>query len=126
MVEPSPFTYVSGYANRFQELLRYVRNEKERASQSKTKDDTANNDNEDDGEDTTPRRVDVASAVVEIVTTEVVVPERPREAFGFPIRYTRGFRLPFYNLMSISWDWTLQTVRTVARLKPNLIHASSP
>jgi hypothetical protein len=95
MVEPSPFTYVSGYANRFQELLRHLKASKEE---------------------------------VEIVTTEVNVKakDRPLEAFGFPIHYTRGIRLPLYNQISLSLDWTLQTFRTVFRLRPHLIHASSP
>jgi hypothetical protein len=95
MVEPSPFTYVSGYANRFQELLRHLKASKEQ---------------------------------VEIVTTEVNVKakDRPSESFGFPIHYTRGVRLPLYNQISLSLDWTLQTFRTVFRLRPHLIHASSP
>ena len=95
MVEPSPFTFVSGYANRFQELLRHLKVSKEQ---------------------------------VEIVTTEVNVKakDRPSEAFGFPIHYTRGIRLPLYNQISLSLDWTLQTLRTVYRLRPDLIHASSP
>lgn len=95
MVEPSPFTFVSGYANRFQELLRHLKASKEQ---------------------------------VEIVTTEVNVKakDRPSEAFGFPIHYTRGIRLPFYNQISLSLDWTLQIFRTVYRLRPHLIHASSP
>jgi hypothetical protein len=95
MVEPSPFTYVSGYANRFQELLRHLKVSKEE---------------------------------VEIVTTEVNVKakDRPSEAFGFPIHYTRGIRTPLYNQMSLSLDWTLQTFRTVFRMRPHLIHASSP
>ena len=89
---------VSGYANRFKELLRQL--ERMAAAEPETK--------------------------VELITAECVAKERPNEAFGFPVSYTRGFRLPFYNIMTISFDITLQTLRSVRRLKPNLIHASSP
>jgi sulfoquinovosyltransferase len=95
LVEPSPITYVSGYANRFQALLEYL----------------ALGCNDE----------------VQIVTTEVVVKERPSQFLGvIPIRYTAGIRLPCYPQMSVSVDYTFKAVRTVASMKPDLIHASSP
>ncbi|GAX10986.1 N-acetyllactosaminide 3-alpha-galactosyltransferase [Fistulifera solaris] len=95
-VEPSPFTYMSGYANRFQALLNYL----------------ANKHPEDD---------------VKIVTTEVVNTKNlPQIWLGFPIHYTAGFRLPHYPLMSLSWDYTFRSLRTVAHHRPHIIHASSP
>jgi hypothetical protein len=97
-VEPCPLTYVSGYANRFQELLRHL--ERQMAEHP--------------------------GSALEIVTAENIVKDRPSEAFGFPVRYTKGFLLPFYPIMTIAFDYTLQTFRSVRSMKPNLIHASSP
>lgn len=94
LVEPSPFTYVSGYSNRYQELFRSL------------------------------QRSELQQ--VEVITVEVVAKDLPHKAFGFPIHYTRGMRLPFYKRMSISIDWTLQSLRKVRRFRPNLIHCSSP
>lgn len=97
-VEPCPFTYVSGYANRFQELLRHLER----------------------------KMADQPGSALEIVTAENIVKDRPSEAFGFPIRYSKGFLLPYYPLMTVAFDYTLQTFRSVRSMKPNLIHASSP
>jgi sulfoquinovosyltransferase len=93
MVEPSPLTYVSGYANRFKELLRHL----------------ASNDDE-----------------FEVITTEVVAENKPDSWLGFPVHHTRGLRLPHYPLMSISCDWTLKALRVIQRMKPDIIHVSSP
>ena len=91
-VEPSPFTYVCGYANRFQALTDYL-----------PKDDH-----------------------VEVVTTEVVVKNRPNTWKSIPLHYTFGVRCPFYPLMSISFDWTFKLFRTLFRMRPDILHSSSP
>jgi hypothetical protein len=103
LVEPSPFTYVCGYSNRFQELFRYLQ---------KRQRNHHNNSNTE----------------VEIVTVEVVEDPKkiPRIQFGFPIHYTRGFRCWFYKRMSLSWDWTYQVLRRIWIFRPNLIHVTSP
>ena len=93
MVEPSPLTYVCGYANRFQALLRHLA----------TTDDH-----------------------VQIVTTDVVAPALPDSWLGFPVHHTGGVRLPHYPLMSLSFDWTLTAARVIQRMRPDLIHVSSP
>jgi sulfoquinovosyltransferase len=95
-VEPSPFTYMSGYANRFQALLQYL----------------ADKHLEDD----------VHIVTTEVVNTMNL----PQTWLGFPIHYTAGFRLPHYPLMSLSCDYTLRTLRTVVHHRPHIIHASSP
>ncbi|GKY93356.1 hypothetical protein MPSEU_000303200 [Mayamaea pseudoterrestris] len=93
LVEPSPITYICGYANRFQALMSHLKKR---------------NDN------------------VELVTTEVVVKDKPGNFLGFPLIYAPGFRLPFYPSMSMSCDWTFQMIRSLWRFKPQLIHCSSP
>jgi sulfoquinovosyltransferase len=98
LVEPSPFTYVCGYSNRYQELFRSLNKANQQQQQQH----------------------------VEVVTVEVVAKDPPTQAFGFPIHYTKGVRLPFYKRMSLSIDWTLQVFRMVRRFRPNLIHVSSP
>jgi hypothetical protein len=93
LVEPSPITYICGYANRFQALLSHLHKRKDQ---------------------------------VQLVTTEVVVQNKPDNFLGFPIIYTYGFRLPFYPLMSMSCDWTLKVIRSLWQFQPNMIHCSSP
>jgi hypothetical protein len=77
MVEPSPFTYISGYANRFQQLLQYIHKYHCHMKYS-----------------------------VDVITTEVVVAESTSLPTTFsnttiPIHYCSGIRLPFYPTMSI-------------------------
>ena len=93
LVEPSPITYICGYANRFQALMRHLQQRNDR---------------------------------VELVTTEVVVPTKPTEFLGFPIVYAPGFRLPFYPLMSMSFDWNFSVLRSLWQFQPQMIHCSSP
>lgn len=116
LVEPSPFTYVCGYSNRFQELFRYLQQRQQRGNRG-----------HDDNVDTSRRTT--SSTEVEIVTVEVVEtnPRKiPHDRFGFPIHYTRGFRFWFYKRMSLSWDWTCQVLRRIWKFRPNLLHVTSP
>ena len=97
MVEPTPFTYVSGYTNRFNEMLRYL---------SKAKKDH-----------------------VVILTTDSVTPEAelPKEKYGYTIEHTKGFTLPLYEQMSMTFDLPqMKGASIIEKLKPDLIHASSP
>ena len=105
LVEPSPFTYVCGYSNRFQELFRYLQQRHEGHQDSRG-----------------------TNTEVEIVTVEVVEDPKkiPHSKFGFPIHYTRGFRCWFYKRMSLSWDWTYQVFRRIWTFRPSVIHVTSP
>jgi Glycosyl transferase 4-like domain len=93
LVEPSPFSYCSGYSNRFQQLLRHLESR------------------QDD---------------VQVVTAEIVHQSPPREWLGFPVHYTAGVPLPYYSIMSLSTDIYLKIARVLARMRPDLIHVSSP
>ena len=96
MVEPTPFTHVSGYSNRFNEMLRYL---------SKAGDN------------------------VDIVTVDAQTPEEelPEEKFGFNIDHTQGFTFPLYNHISLTLDLPeMKGSGIVDRLKPDLIHVTSP
>lgn len=93
MVEPSPFTYVSGYANRFQEMLRVLENH---------------------GDE------------VEIITTDVLADDPPSRWHEYPIHHTRGITVPKYKNVSISIDWTMQALRVLWRMRPDILHVSSP
>eukprot|EP00592_Proboscia_alata_P007103 CAMPEP_0194356834 /NCGR_PEP_ID=MMETSP0174-20130528/4401_1 /TAXON_ID=216777 /ORGANISM="Proboscia alata, Strain PI-D3" /LENGTH=483 /DNA_ID=CAMNT_0039126593 /DNA_START=161 /DNA_END=1612 /DNA_ORIENTATION=- len=100
MIEPTPFTHVSGYSNRFNELLRYL---------SKAGDN------------------------VEVVTTESdskikkLGMELPKEKFGFKIHHTLGFTFPLYNHIALTLDLPdLKVPKVIERLKPDLIHCTSP
>ena len=96
MVEPTPFTHISGYSNRFNEMLRYL---------SKANDH------------------------VDILTVDVKTPEEelPKEKFGYKIEHTQGFTFPLYNHISLTFDLPeMKGANIIEKLKPDLIHASSP
>jgi len=96
MVEPTPFTHVSGYSNRFNEMLRFL---------SKAKDH------------------------VDILTVDIKTPEQdlPKEKFGYKIEHTQGFILPLYDHISLTFDLPeLKGLNIIEKVKPDLIHASSP
>jgi hypothetical protein len=100
MIEPTPFTHVSGYSNRFKELLRYLAK---------------------------------AGDNVEIITTECEARmkakdiELPSEIHGYPIHHTQGFIFPLYNHIALSLDLPeMLGAKIIERLKPDLIHVTSP
>ena len=96
MVEPTPFTHVSGYANRFNEMLKYLAK---------------------------------AGDEVEVLTVDSQTPakELPKEAFGFPVHHTLGFTFPLYNQISLTLDLPeMKGSAILDRLKPDLIHVTSP
>lgn len=96
MVEPTPFTHVSGYANRFKEMLRYLAK---------------------------------AGDEVEIVTTDssTAAKDLPERSFGFPIQHTQGFTFPLYNHITLTLDLPeMKGARVIDRLRPDLIHVTSP
>lgn len=93
LVEPSPFTFVSGYANRFQEMLNFM---------------------EQSGDD------------VEIVTTDAHAKSPPSQWHRFPVHHTFGVTVPMYRQVSISVDWRLKALRVLWRMRPDILHVSSP
>ena len=96
MVEPTPFTHVSGYSNRFNEMLRYM---------SKAGDN------------------------IDILTVDSKTPEAdlPKEKFGYRIQHTQGFTFPLYDHISLTFDLPeMKGASILERMKPDLIHASSP
>ncbi len=96
MVEPTPFTHVSGYSNRFSEMLRYLRK---------------------------------ADDNVDILTVDAKTPEEklPKEKFGYKITHTQGFTFPLYDHISLTFDLPeMKGASIIEKVKPDLIHASSP
>ena len=95
-IEPTPFTYVSGYSNRFKEMLTYLKK---------------------------------AGDKVEIVTTDKRTDptKLPDKFLGFKIAHTYGFIFPFYNTLTLSLDLPeMKGAKMIDRLKPDLIHVTSP
>ena len=95
-IEPTPFTHVSGYSNRFIEMLRFLQK---------------------------------AGDKVEIVTTDEHSDpnDLPKEKFGFPIAHTLGFTFPLYKQITLTFDLPdLKGYKMIDRLKPDLIHVTSP
>ena len=99
IVEPSPLTYMSGYANRFRELFRYLKEVGD--------------------------SVEIITTECVVKDDKLL----PKSHLGFPIIYTAGFRLPNYPIMSISCDYWLlswKIPRRLIRRRPDLIHVTSP
>ncbi len=92
LVEPTPFNYVSGYANRFKEMLHHL---KRRGNQ------------------------------VEVITPDPD-PNHPTEFEGFPITTLKGFKFPWYNQVSLSFDTRFKTKKVVQAFRPDIIHVSTP
>lgn len=95
---------MSGYANRFNEMLRYL----EKAGDSVevlTTDDLKTHD----GLSADEKKV------------------LPKEKFGFKIEHTQGFRFPLYNHIVLSFDLPeMKGLRMLERFRPDIIHATSP
>ena len=95
--EPSPITYTSGQSMRFRTLLEHIVHKYPR--------DT-----------------------VHLVTCEKNDSNPPNSCYDgkIPVYYTRGFRLPQYKALSVSFDWTAQVLRLTGKYPYDLIHVSSP
>ena len=96
MVEPSPFTYVSGYANRFQELIRFLIQ----------CNDTVEVITCDESYPPKQHLTDWNGVVA--------------------VHHTRGVGLPLYRNVTLSIDWTWKIFRVLRRFKPHILHVSSP
>lgn len=92
MVEPTPFNYVSGYANRFKETLRHLHK---------------------------------YGDSVHVITPDDAA-DPPKSFLSYPITTLRGFRLPFYKDISLSLDLWGRGAEIIKRVKPDLIHVTSP
>ena len=92
LVEPTPFGYVSGYKNRFEEMLKFLK---------KAGDD------------------------VEVVTADREK-EVAKEFLGYPIYTNRGWELPMYNQVTLTYDFAGMIPKMIKKFRPDVIHASSP
>ncbi|CAM9491802.1 unnamed protein product [Discosporangium mesarthrocarpum] len=92
LVEPTPFTHISGYANRFREMLKFM---------AKSGDD------------------------VQILTTDDKE-DAPTSHLKFPISTTAGFRFPLYDHIVLTFDWEMKGWKLLDKMKPDLIHVTSP
>jgi len=66
---------------------------------------------------------------VEILTVDSATKEEdlPTEVYGYPIQHTQGFTFPLYNRISLTLDLPeLKGAQILEKLKPDLIHVSSP
>jgi sulfoquinovosyltransferase len=103
LVEPSPFSYVSGYAGRFQNLVLHLKGRG------------------DDVQVITPadvRRISGGRSSHHNVLTEWN---------GIPVHNTGGVPLaPFYPDLIVSIDYALKIPRILWTMRPDLIHVSSP
>jgi len=98
MVEPSPFSHMSGYANRFKEMLRCLR--------------------------LAGDEVDILTTPID---PSEPLEDLPQEVAGYPINYTRGFTFPFYKAFSLTFDVPDRVgSRLLKGRRPDLIHSISP
>lgn len=99
LVEPTPFNYISGYSNRFKEMLKYLK---------KANDDVVI---------ISPDR-----------TTYNKPPEitPPKEFLGYKIISPRGWEFPFYKQVTLTYDFKFNIPKVLKSFKPDLIHATTP
>ena len=93
LVEPTPFGYVSGYKNRFEEMLKFLKK---------------------------------ADDKVMILTADPKPDTAAREFLGYPIRINRGWEFHLYPLVTLTYDFALQTPEIIEELRPDVLHTSSP
>jgi len=101
LVEPSPFTYVCGYQNRFRNLIRYLK---------------------DAGTEVlvvTPGR---------LITEDLSTSERrePLEYHGAKVVETLGFEFPWYEKLHMSFALSPKVLSEIRSFEPDVIHCSSP
>ncbi|KAK8713953.1 hypothetical protein V6N13_149155 [Hibiscus sabdariffa] len=111
-VEPSPFSYVSGYKNRFQNFIRYLR---------------------EMGDEACPLSLCCQLSLcllfslpydsVMVVTTHEGVPQ---EFYGAQLIGSRSFPCPWYQNVPLSLALSPRIISAVSQFKPDIIHASSP
>jgi sulfoquinovosyltransferase len=64
---------------------------------------------------------------VELITTEVHDKVKPTLWKNkVAVQYTHGFKLPRYEQISISFDWTGKALRRFCNFRPDLIHTTTP
>jgi sulfoquinovosyltransferase len=95
--DPSPITYMSGQSMRFRTLLEHIVHM-------------------------------FPHDRVHLVTCDTNNSDPPTSCYDrkVPIFYTRGFRLPQYKALSVSFDWTARVLRLSGKYDYDLIHVSSP
>lgn len=97
LVEPTPFTHVSGYANRFNEMLRYLA----RAGDH------------------------VSILTVDSKTPKDELPSITE--YGQSIEHTQGFVFPLYEHISLTFDLPeMKGARMMERNRPDILHVTSP
>jgi sulfoquinovosyltransferase len=62
---------------------------------------------------------------VSIVTTDDVK-DAPTKHLGYEIQNTKGFRFPLYNQIVLTFDLELKGMQMIRKLKPDVIHCTSP
>lgn len=93
-VEPTPFTYISGYSNRFKEMLDHLK---------------------------------LAGDKVYIFTPDSGTRSPPPNEYAdFPIVTVRGWELPMYKQVTVSFDSRFRLKSMIMEFKPDLIHCASP
>ena len=96
-VEPSPFSYVCGYSNRYNEMLRYM------------------------------AKAGDTFKIVTTADSQIPKEKLPKKKFGYQIEHTLGFQFPLYKEMILSLDLPeLKGAKVLDKFNPDVIHASSP
>ena len=96
MVEPTPFTHVSGYANRFKEMLKFMKKA---------------------GDDVSILTVDSKTPAKQLPKKFLGFPIRHTQGFTFPLYNQISLSLDLPEMKG---------AQIIDKLKPDLIHVTSP
>ena len=98
-VEPTPFNYISGYSNRFKEMLKYLK-----------------------------KANDEVVIISPDRTTYNKPPQirPPEEHLGYKVISPRGWEFPFYKQVTLTYDFKFNIPKVIRSFAPDLIHVSTP
>lgn len=74
------------------------------------------------------RHLDSKQNPFEIVTVDVHSKsnEKPKSHLGARVHHASAFPVPLYKELGLCFDWTLKIARVIRRMRPDILHVSSP
>lgn len=72
------------------------------------------------------RHLDSKENPFEVVTVDVHSDKKPESHLGAPVHHTAAVSVPLYDQLGLSVDWNLKIARIIRRMRPDIMHVSSP
>ena len=72
------------------------------------------------------RHLDSKQTPFEVVTVDVHSEKKPDSHLGAKVHHTSAVSVPLYDQLGLSVDWNLKIARVIRRMRPDILHVSSP